>query len=163
MRSAAIGLHATAAVVALVLGVRLLLQASRRHLPTGFPSYYAGIVVMAAALPVAVALDWADLEVATRVAFAALCVLAGTMVWEADRARRFLRRSSHGSMSSARSGAFVEAVGFTVIALLDGFAVITALDLGAPGWLVGVIGVLVVVVARPLVAATRTRAQSRAR
>jgi hypothetical protein len=162
MRGAAIMLHATAAVVALLLGVRLLSQAARHHPPTGFPWYYAGVLAMAAALPVAVALDWPDLDAPTRVAFAALCVLAGTMVWEADRARRFLGRSP-AAMSPVRTGAFVEAVGFTVIALLDGFAVITALDLGAPGWVVAVVGVLVILVARPAVVATRARAASRIR
>src|SRR5439155_19276963 len=121
--------------------------------------YYAALVLMAAALPVAVLLDWATLDGPTQVAFVALCVLAGTMVWEADRARRFLRRAP-AAMSAARSGAFVEAVGFTVIALLDGFAIITALNLGAPGWAVAVVGVLVVLVARPAVAATRAHAQS---
>ena len=84
------------------------------------------------------------------------------MVWEADRARRFLRRAP-AAMSPARSGAYVEAVGFTVIALLDGFAIITALDLGAPGWMVATVGILVVLLARPVVAAIRVQAQARAR
>lgn len=162
MRSAAILLHATAAVVALVMGLVLLRQAGTHHPPVGFRWYYAALVVMAAALPVAIAVDWGRLHPATRVAFVALCVLAVTMVWEADRARRFLSRAP-GAMSPARSGAYVEAVGFTVIALLDGFAIITALDLGAPGWMVATVGILVVLLARPVVAAIRVQAQARAR
>ena len=39
---------------------------------------------------------------------------------------------------------FVAAVGFTLIALFDGFAIITALDAGAPGWAVAVIAVAAV-------------------
>src|SRR5689334_23957412 len=105
MRGAAIVLHATAAVAALVLGARLLGQEARHHPPTGFSWYYGAVLVMAAALPVAVVLDWPGLDTPTRVAFAALCVLAGTMVWEADRARRFLGRG-RTRMSPARSGAF---------------------------------------------------------
>ena len=116
---------------------------------------------MTGALVVAVALDWGGLAVATRVAFAALCVLAVTMVWEADRGRRFLGRTP-AAMSPARRAAYVEAVGFTVIALVDGFAVIAALRLGAPGWVVTLVGVLVVLAARPAVAATRTRAAGQA-
>ena len=43
---------------------------------------------------------------------------------------------------------YVEDVGFTVIALFDGFVINSALDLGAPIWLVLVIAVLGVVVGR---------------
>ena len=156
MRDALAVVHAVAAVVALGTGVWLLRQVATHRRPTLLAFYYAAIVVMAAALPVLVGLDWADLRTPTRAAFIALCVLAGTMVWEADRARRFQGRV-HAPLSPARSAAFVEAVGFTVIALLDGFAIITALDLGAPGWVVTVVGVAVVVAARPAIVATRRR------
>jgi hypothetical protein len=160
MRAAAVLVHAGAGSVALVLGAWLLARAGRQRPLSGFPWYYAAVVLMAVALLATVALDWGELRVPTRVAFVALCVLAGTMVWEADRARRFRGRRG-APMSPARAGAFVEAVGFTVIALVVGFAIITALDVGAPSWLVAAVGVLVVVVLRPLVAATRSHAQRR--
>jgi hypothetical protein len=41
--------------------------------------------------------------------------------------------------------AYVESLGFTLIALFDGFVIVSAIDLGAPIWLVlgiGVLGVL---------------------
>ena len=135
MRTAALLLHATAAVVALVLGVVLLRQAGAHHPPVGFRWYYARSWSWPRR-------SWSPSSwtgTACRRSrpgwpSSRLCVLAVTMVWEADRARRFLRRAP-AAMSPARSGAYVEAVGFTVIALLDGFAIITALDLGAPdGW-----------------------------
>jgi hypothetical protein len=160
MRAAAVLVHAGAGSVALVLGVWLLARAGRQRPLSGFPAYYSAVVLMAVALLAAVALDWGELRVPTRVAFVALCVLGGTMVWEADRARRFRGRRG-APMSLARAGAFVEAVGFTVIALVVGFAIITALDVGAPSWLVAAVGGLVVVVLRPLVAATRSHAQRR--
>jgi hypothetical protein len=34
-------------------------------------------------------------------------------------------------------------LGFTLVALLDAFVVIGALDLGAPGWLVGLVAIAV--------------------
>jgi hypothetical protein len=37
-------------------------------------------------------------------------------------------------------------VGFTLISLWDGFVIVLAIDLGAPGWLVAVLAVLGVVV-----------------
>jgi hypothetical protein len=37
-------------------------------------------------------------------------------------------------------------IGFTLIALWDGFVIVLAIDLGAAGWLVGVLAVLGVVV-----------------
>ena len=40
----------------------------------------------------------------------------------------------------------MEHIGFTLIALWDGFVVVLAIDLGAPGWLVIVLAVLGVVV-----------------
>jgi hypothetical protein len=162
VRTLAVLVRSAAAVAALVLGLRLLRQASRHRPPMGLRWFQATLVLMTAALLGVVVLDWTDLAAATRVAFVALCVLAGTMVWEADRARRFAGRPG-SAMSPARSAAFVEAVGFTVIALVDGFAIITALDLGAPGWIVATVGVLVVLVARPVVAAVRVRAQARTR
>jgi hypothetical protein len=39
-------------------------------------------------------------------------------------------------------------MGFTLIALFDGFVIISALDLGAPSWLVVAPGVLGIVVGR---------------
>ena len=41
---------------------------------------------------------------------------------------------------------YMEHVGFTLIALWDGFVIVLAIDLGAPGWLVLVLAVLGVVV-----------------
>jgi hypothetical protein len=44
--------------------------------------------------------------------------------------------------------AYVENLGFTLIALFDGFVIVSAIDLGAPIWLVVGIGVPGIVVGR---------------
>jgi hypothetical protein len=43
---------------------------------------------------------------------------------------------------------FVTAVGFTLIALFDGFAIVTALDAGVPGWAIAVVAVAVILAGR---------------
>ena len=50
------------------------------------------------------------------------------------------------------TASYVHHVGFTLISLADGFAVVTAVRLGAPGWLVGLLAVGVVLVGQRAVA-----------
>ncbi len=157
MRAALLTLHAGGAALALVVGVGMLHAVARQRHPAGFGWYYAGVLVTAVALVPVVRLDWPALTTSTRVAFGALCVLGVVLVVEAERARRSLATGA-SRLSPARSGRFVDSVGFTVIALLDAFAVVTALGLGAPGWVIAVVAVLVVVTASPVVTVTRQHA-----
>jgi hypothetical protein len=157
VRAALLTLHAGGALVALVVGVSMLWAVARHRPPAGFGWYYAGVVVTAATLVPTVLLDWPTLAGTTRVAFAALCVLAVVLVVEADRARRSLPPAA-ARLSPIRSARFVDSVGFTAIALLDAFAVVTALGMGAAGWVIGVVAGLVVVVTSPLVTLTRQHA-----
>ena len=71
---------------------------------------------MALALYGAVVLDWPYLVPATRAAFGALRAPAAVTLYVAERAWR------------APGGVFVDRIGLTLIALFDGFAIITALD-----------------------------------
>ena len=82
-------------------------------------------------LGIVVALDWMGLGLPSRVLYAALVVLAGYTGWPGWRAAYDLV----GRAGSWRTQ-YVEDVGFTLIALFDGFVIVSALDLGAPGWLV---------------------------
>jgi len=159
VRAALLTLHAGGALVALVVDVTMLWAVARHRRPGAFGWYYAGIVVTAAGVVPAVALGWATLATPTRVAFAALCVLAVVLVVEAERARRNLSPVGQ-RLSPQRSGRFVDSVGFTVVSLLDAFAVVTVLELGAPGWVIVVVAGLVVALASPLVAAFRQQATS---
>jgi hypothetical protein len=60
------------------------------------------------------------------------------MVWRGTRARRIA--ASSRQQPSARE---LDHLGFTLVALLDAFVVIAALDLGAPGWLLAVVAIAV--------------------
>ena len=121
-----IAAHAVAATVAFVAGV--LAVPNGRFLGV----YRVGLGVMTAALVPAVLMDWASTDAVARLAFGGLFVLAVVMVVRGERAAR---------LAPARTGGprrdYVQHVGFTLIALADGFAVVAALRAGAPGWLVG--------------------------
>ena len=43
---------------------------------------------------------------------------------------------------------FITLQGFTLIALFEGFIIVTVIDLGGPGWLVGLVAILGVLVGR---------------
>ena len=52
---------------------------------------------------------------------------------------------------------YVDHVGFTLISLFDGFVIVSAIDLKAPGWLVGALAVLGVVVGIRTVNAVKSK------
>lgn len=130
-----IGLHAATGVVALVAGALAL--------PRGrfFEVYLWSLVGMLGFLVLAVAVEWGQNDSAQRVLFSALTVLAVVMVARAWRARY-----SRPTTSTGPSHAYVHHVGFTLIALVDAFVVVTVLNAGAPVWLVVAAGVVVGVI-----------------
>jgi hypothetical protein len=74
------------------------------------------------------------------VTFSGLFVLGLYMLQRANNARLALRLRPEGWRS-----AYVDHVGFTPISLFDGFVIVSAIDLRAPGWLVAAVAVLGVV------------------
>ena len=130
--SALITLHALSGLLAFVAGCLALLR--RSYLDT----YFYSLVACIAFLVAVVAVDWAGLEAASRALFAALSALGALIVWRGAQARRIA-----ASSRTQRSARELDHLGFTLVALLDAFVVIGALDLGAPGWLLGVVAVAV--------------------
>jgi len=57
------------------------------------------------------------------------------IIWRAVQAVSVLREQP------ANQGAVIGHIGFILISLFDGFAIVSAIDLHAPGWLVAVIAV----------------------
>lgn len=145
-----IGAHAVTGGVSLLAG----LVAIGRRTPL-FGVYLWSMVGMAAFLVAAVAEEWATLDVAAQVLFAAFGVLAGYMVGRAEQARRL--RPAAGQRPVA---AYVNHVGFTLIALFDAFVVILVLNAGAPVWLIVVAGVAVGVAGHYVLVAARRRITS---
>jgi hypothetical protein len=129
-----IAVHAVAGVLAFVAGALALKP--RAGGTWRFPVYLWSLVVMAAAVAAAVAVNWIRFDVAARIIFGGLLVLAGYMLWRAWQARRRLREQGAGWRPR-----YVDDVGFTLISLFAGFVIVGAIDLGAPGWLGGLIAV----------------------
>lgn len=89
-------------------------------------------------LVLAIAAEWAVIDVAARTLFTAFALLGLVLLWRADQARRIRPSGSAGPSAS-----YVAHVGFTIVALFDAFIVILVLNLGAPGWLVAAVGILI--------------------
>lgn len=128
MHTALIALHAGAGVLA--FGAGCLALARGTHLTV----YLAALAICIASVVAAVALGWSDLDPATRVVFGALSALGAFMLWRGRRAHAL------GRAGANRSSGYIDHLGFTLVGLLDAFAVIAVLDLGAPGWAGGAVG-----------------------
>lgn len=137
--------HAALAVLAFLAGLATLSRAR------AFWVYDLSLIASMAALAGAVATDWSGLDQVSRALFVAFLALTVVMVGQAERARRLRSREPDRR-------AFVSAIGFTLVALADGFGVIAVLDLGAALWLIIVAGVVIAVIGhRALVTYQRRR------
>jgi uncharacterized membrane protein YfcA len=101
-----------------------------------FRAYLISLVGLVVFLAAAVGVDWSSIDRTARIVYAALFVLALYMMFRAAQAVRRLRQ--HGDNWRRR---YLDDIGFTLISLFDGFVIVGAIDLGAPGWLVAAIGV----------------------
>jgi hypothetical protein len=146
-----IAVHAVAGTVALVAGV-VLVGWGRL-----FALWFWSLMMMAVALAAAVTIGWGSEPAGTNGVFLGLLALAAFMVARAVQARRW--RPGPGTAPSAR---FLDAVGFTLISLFDGFVIVAVLTRGGPAWLAITVGVLGVLVGRSAVhRATMARTRQR--
>jgi hypothetical protein len=133
-----IALHALAGVVCFAAGVLslgLVTAPSWR-----FQAYVGSLGGLVVFMVAAVAVDWAELDVTTRLVYVGLIGLGLYMLWRASRASVRLR--THDRDWRPR---YVDDIGFTLISLFDGFVIVAAIDLDAPGWLVALLAVAGVV------------------
>jgi hypothetical protein len=140
-------------VAAFVVGcLALFPPKAERRARQLFAMYLVSLELMLVSLLAALASHWRQLSAAEQVIFGGLFLLGLYMGWRALSARGLLRR---------RSGQwrlpYMEDIGFTLIAPWDGFVIVLAIDLGAAGWLVGVLAVLGVVVGPPRLALAEAR------
>jgi len=127
-------LHAAAALVCFAAGV---LSLGLRAATCGrFRLYFWSLLAMLLFMAAAIAVHWAALDTTTRLIFLGLGALGLYMVWRAARASTRLRRQDHDWQPR-----YVDDIGFTLIALFDGFVIVAAIDLGAPVWLVVLIAI----------------------
>lgn len=136
-RDLLIALHAAGCGTAFVSGLGAFAAPRRRFLLSAYIwSLSAGVLAVA----LVVAIDWRGLDTGSQAAFAALLALGAYMVRRASRAVRLLGRS--------RPEQALADIGFTLIALLDGFAIILALGLGLATPAVIALAIAVVVAGR---------------
>ena len=98
-----------------------------------FRVYVVTLGLMLLFLILAVSTDWRELDTVKRAIFLGLLVLGTYTTFRGWQAAREIG-------PQMRRGAYVDDVGFTLIALFDGFVIVTAFDLGSPIWLVLVVG-----------------------
>lgn len=136
-----ITLHALSGAACFGFGL-LALRRTTTRLRQALAVYLAALLAMVGFVAVAVALTWAGLGTATRLIYGGLGVLAAVMVGRALAAWRGAEQPS---------AAFVGHVGFTLVSLFEAFLIVSALDLGAPTWLVVVGAVLGAVIGHRLI------------
>jgi len=134
--------HAAFAVAAFFLGVIAVLRPAGR-MSTTFRVYLAALWLMVLFLITVVLVDWMGLDPSSRIVYSALLALAVYTGWRGWSAARDLQHRADDWQS-----AYIEDVGFTLIALFDGFVIVSSIDLGAPIALVVAIGVLGVLAGR---------------
>jgi hypothetical protein len=135
LHTLAIAVHAFSATGAFVVGVVFLFQREtlrQRQLGVAFVVF---LVLLEVFLVIAILSHVTSLPTITQLIFGGLALLGVYMIWRALQAVS-VPREPHG-----HPGAAIDHIGFNLIALFDGFAIISAIDLQAPGWLVAVIAV----------------------
>jgi hypothetical protein len=137
-----ITLHATAAVLCFAFGAATLqahaTNSSRRSL---FRYYLIALIAMIVFLAGAILAHVNRLDGTQRGIFLGLFVLSLYMLFRGSQARTELF-----SQRDDRLGGYIHHIGFTLISLFEGFIIVTAIDLGASGWLTAGAAVLGVIV-----------------
>jgi hypothetical protein len=147
-------LHAAAAVISFGLGITLLLPLTKWRSNLSFLSklFIGSLALMLLFLVTVVITDWTSLDTMERVIFSGLNLLGLFMVWRAFQAYQLLETTPRSWQSK-----YTEHIGFDLISLFEGFVIVGALDLGAPGWLVGLLAALGFVIGRWLVHLAESR------
>lgn len=142
----AIMLHATCGIVAFAIGIAALRRDTvrrRRWLPQAVQWMVVGLVVF---MTGAIMSHWDALVTTERITYCGLGGLGLYMLW---RSRRAVRSAAQW-LDDCRSS-YIDDVGFVLIALFNGFVIVAAIDLGAPGWLVAALAIAAVIAGHTLV------------
>lgn len=104
-------------------------------------AYAAGVVLLVTFLYAALAIDWAGLGSAQRVIFAVLAVLAAFIL-----VRLFLAFRASQERPANWRARYIGHIYFTYISLWEGFFIVGLIDLGAPGWVVALVAIGVLLI-----------------
>lgn len=147
-------LHTVCAVLSFGFGYLAVLprmtQESRRR---WFSYYLITLIGMIVSLAGAIAAHVPQLAATVRGIFSGLFILSLYMLFRAAQAR-----SALFSQRDSWFIGYVDHIGFTLIALFEGFVIVSGIDLGAPGWLIAAAAVLGVVAGNVVVRRLQTAA-----
>jgi len=146
-------LHAVAATLAFCAGSLLIFSAKYLSSHWLFQTYLWSLIAMTLLLASAIFVYWNGYSGNERVIFPGLLGLAFFMVFRAWGA---------GLVSATQPKnwklGYVEHIGFTLTSLFEGFIIVSGLNAGVPGWLVGVIAVLGLLAGRWIIGSAKGRA-----
>ena len=140
LHTLAIVIHAVSATGAFIVGIVCLFQRNMLRLLQLGVAFLVLLILMEVFLVVAILSHVTSLPVITQIIFGGLAILGLYMIWRAVQAVSVLQEQKRNQVAA------IDHIGFNLIALFDGFAIISAIDLHAPGWLVAVIAVGAVVI-----------------
>jgi len=145
-------LHATAATIAFFAGCLLIFSPAYMSNQRLFSVYEWALISMIVLLAGAIFVYWTQYSSLERIIFPGLFALGLYMLYRAWSANRLLV-----SGQSNWENDYIEHIGFTLISLFEGFIIVSGLNSGFPGWLVGVIAVIGVLLGRWLIGDARRR------
>jgi hypothetical protein len=147
-------LHATAAVLCFAFGVLTLFPRRPRHSRLNlFNYYFILLIAMIVFLAGAILAHVNQPDAMPRGIFAGLFVLSLYMLL-----RGFWARTALFSQRDDWMTGYIDHIGFTLIALFEGFVIVAGIDLGAPVWLTAAVAVLGVIAGNRVLHNLQTRA-----
>ena len=135
LHTLSIVIHALSATGAFIVGIVLLFQNKTLRQRQLARAVLGLLILMEVFLVIAIISHLNSLPAITQIIFLGLAVLGLYMIWRAVQAVSVLQAQS------GNQGAVIDHMGFILISLFDGFAIVTATDLQAPGWLVALVAV----------------------
>ena len=135
LHTIAIVAHALSATGAFIVSIAVLVQSRARRQLQLARAVVVLLVLMEVFLIIAILSHVTSLPTVKQLVFGGLALLLLYMIWRAVQTVWVLREQP------TNQGAVTSHIGFVLISLFDGFAIVSALDVHAPGWLVAVIAV----------------------
>jgi len=126
-------LHALSATGAFLVGIVLLFQSNTLRQLQLARAVLVLLILMEVFLVIAILSHVTSLPTIKQLIFGGLVILVVYMIWRAVQAVTVLTKQHQEDQLKV-----IGHVGFVPISLFDGFAIVSALDLHAPGWLVAV-------------------------
>ena len=135
LHTLSIVIHALSATGAFIVGIALLFQNNTLRQLQLARAVLVLLILMEVFLVIAILSHVTSLPTIMQIIFGGLAILGVYMIWRAVQAVSVLQAQSGNQV------AVIDHIGFILISLFDGFAIVTTTDLQAPAWLVALVAV----------------------